>query len=208
MNNRNVNLFDNLPILFLEGSFLGQPPELAAVPALNHREVGLPSNSSAYFSKPWPGSHWELSLKLRHSWAKEVIHDYTSAANNTHSNQSCLTVWSDNVLWRHLKCNWLCLLLIKQLSPSSNNSWEKCYHFHKVSISSSWKLKNKRMDWKKKAFWSDASSTARGKNQHQAWCTKWVLKSEDKASFQHHPLSESCGYKVQSLGVITTPKDS
>lgn len=57
-------LFDNLPILFLEGSFLGQPPELAAVPAVDHREVLLPSNFPTHFPKP--GSQRELSLKLRH----------------------------------------------------------------------------------------------------------------------------------------------
>lgn len=44
-------LFEKLPILFLEGSFLGQPPELAAVPAVGHRVVLLPSNLPVPFSQ-------------------------------------------------------------------------------------------------------------------------------------------------------------
>lgn len=51
-------------------------------------------------------------------------------------------------------------------------------------------------------------TSCQGENQTEAWCTNWVLKSKDKVSFQHHPLSESYGYQVQSLGVITVPKDS
>lgn len=103
-------LFDNLPILFLEGSFLGQPPELAAVPAVDHREVLLPSNFPTHFPKSWPGSQRELSLKLRHPWAKEVIHDYTSAANNSHTLTKaawqCDQIMCSEGIWNAIDCVW------------------------------------------------------------------------------------------------------